>query len=237
MPLFQPRTYADVMPDVRTAVYAIWAVFWLYWLISAFSAKEDTGARRPRPAGLAVVLLAFVLLRVFNRDQQATPGPALKAAGLILLLLGLGLAVWARVYLGRNWGMPMTERAEPELVTSGPLPLRPSSDLLRHPAGHHWHSLRPESLLVNRPGRPGRLFHLQRPGRGAKSGQILPGYLPGLPVPYQDAHSIRFLGVGIEAAADGRTPPRPPAEGAAGPARPERWRWLAVAGGGWRNVG
>jgi protein-S-isoprenylcysteine O-methyltransferase Ste14 len=120
MPLFQPRTYADVMPAVRTAVYAIWAVFWLYWLISAFSAKEGTGARRPRPAGLAVVLLAFVLLRVFNRDQQATPGPALKAAGLILLLLGLGLAVWARVYLGRNWGMPMTERAEPELVTSGP---------------------------------------------------------------------------------------------------------------------
>jgi protein-S-isoprenylcysteine O-methyltransferase Ste14 len=108
------------MPALRTAVYAIWAVFWLYWLISAFSAKESTGTRRPRPAGLPVVLLAFVLLRVFNPDQQATHSPALKAAGLVLLLLGLGLAVWARVYLGRNWGMPMTERAEPELVTSGP---------------------------------------------------------------------------------------------------------------------
>jgi protein-S-isoprenylcysteine O-methyltransferase Ste14 len=28
--------------------------------------------------------------------------------------------VWARIHLGRNWGMPMTERTEPELVTSGP---------------------------------------------------------------------------------------------------------------------
>jgi protein-S-isoprenylcysteine O-methyltransferase Ste14 len=28
--------------------------------------------------------------------------------------------VWARIYLGRNWGMPMTEKDEPELVTAGP---------------------------------------------------------------------------------------------------------------------
>lgn len=28
--------------------------------------------------------------------------------------------ICARVHLGRNWGMPMTERLEPELVTSGP---------------------------------------------------------------------------------------------------------------------
>jgi protein-S-isoprenylcysteine O-methyltransferase Ste14 len=39
----------------------------------------------------------------------------------------LGLAIWARVILGRNWGMPMTQRAEPELVTAGPY------SLIRHP--------------------------------------------------------------------------------------------------------
>jgi protein-S-isoprenylcysteine O-methyltransferase Ste14 len=39
---------------------------------------------------------------------------------VIVFAAGLGLAVWARVYLGRNWGMPMTEKEEPELVTSGP---------------------------------------------------------------------------------------------------------------------
>ena len=38
----------------------------------------------------------------------------------MLFVAGLALAVWARIYLGRNWGMPMSERAEPELVTSGP---------------------------------------------------------------------------------------------------------------------
>jgi protein-S-isoprenylcysteine O-methyltransferase Ste14 len=40
--------------------------------------------------------------------------------GLSVFVLGLALAVWARVYLGRNWGMPMSQRADPELVTTGP---------------------------------------------------------------------------------------------------------------------
>jgi protein-S-isoprenylcysteine O-methyltransferase Ste14 len=42
-------------------------------------------------------------------------------------LLGLALAIWARVYLGRNWGMPMSQKADPELVTAGPY------SSIRHP--------------------------------------------------------------------------------------------------------
>src|SRR5581483_6731407 len=43
----------------------------------------------------------------------------LAAIGAALFACGIALAVWARLHLGRNWGMPMTQRAEPELVTSG----------------------------------------------------------------------------------------------------------------------
>jgi protein-S-isoprenylcysteine O-methyltransferase Ste14 len=39
----------------------------------------------------------------------------------------LGFAIWARVHIGRNWGTPMTQKNEPELVTSGPY------HLVRHP--------------------------------------------------------------------------------------------------------
>ena len=49
------------------------------------------------------------------------------AIGAALFAAGIALAVWARVILGRNWGMPMTQRAEPELVTAGPY------RLIRHP--------------------------------------------------------------------------------------------------------
>ena len=51
----------------------------------------------------------------------------MQAIGLVIFLLGLALAIWARVYLGRNWGMPMTEKADPELVTTGPY------STIRHP--------------------------------------------------------------------------------------------------------
>lgn len=44
----------------------------------------------------------------------------LQIVGSVLFVAGLALAVWARIYLGRNWGMPMTKKDEPELVTSGP---------------------------------------------------------------------------------------------------------------------
>ena len=37
------------------------------------------------------------------------------------------IAVWARVYLGRNWGQPQTLRNDHELVTRGPY------HLVRHP--------------------------------------------------------------------------------------------------------
>ena len=49
------------------------------------------------------------------------------AIGLVLFALGLAFAVWARVHIGRNWGTPMTQKKEPELVTSGPY------RLVRHP--------------------------------------------------------------------------------------------------------
>ena len=46
--------------------------------------------------------------------------PWLQGIGLAVLVLGLALAVWARTNLGRNWGMPMSEKVDPELVTTGP---------------------------------------------------------------------------------------------------------------------
>lgn len=98
---------------------AIWVVFWLYWLIAAVGAKTGSRGRRSRVPGLTFIV-TLVLLRVFGTGSAAVHSPVVRAVGMVLLLAGLGLAVWARIYLGRNWGMPMTEKEEPELVTSGP---------------------------------------------------------------------------------------------------------------------
>lgn len=113
------------MSALRTAILVIWAAFWIYWLISAFNVKQSsgrrTGSRRARPVGLLIIVLGGVVIRNVNGSGSLTVhSPVLEAVGTIVFLSGLAFAVWARVHLGRNWGMPMTERAEPELVTSGP---------------------------------------------------------------------------------------------------------------------
>ncbi|GAA1573628.1 hypothetical protein GCM10009804_32850 [Kribbella hippodromi] len=59
------------------------------------------------------------------RGHRLTTSP--WRVGLGLALLVLGFCIWARVHIGRNWGTPMTQKNEPELVTSGPY------RLVRHP--------------------------------------------------------------------------------------------------------
>jgi protein-S-isoprenylcysteine O-methyltransferase Ste14 len=102
-----------------------WVVFWAYWLVMAFTAKagrsrwsQFAGVR----VGLILVLLLLVRLRVVKAHEAtaATSNPWLLGIGVTFFILGLALAVWARVYIGRNWGMPMSQKADPELVTTGP---------------------------------------------------------------------------------------------------------------------
>jgi protein-S-isoprenylcysteine O-methyltransferase Ste14 len=62
----------------------------------------------------------FVIAVVLRGGGLAVHSLILAVIGAVLFACGIALAVWARLHLGRNWGMPMTQRAEPELVTSGP---------------------------------------------------------------------------------------------------------------------
>jgi protein-S-isoprenylcysteine O-methyltransferase Ste14 len=108
------------MSALTTSISVIWIAFWLYWLVVAAGAKRSVKTNRVLAPRLVFIAIAVLLLRGFNPPALHVTSPVLGAVGAALLLAGLGLAVWARIYLGRNWGMPMTQRAEPELVTSGP---------------------------------------------------------------------------------------------------------------------
>jgi protein-S-isoprenylcysteine O-methyltransferase Ste14 len=106
-----------------------WGAFWLYWLVAAFSMKRG---RVPWSRDLrirAVIVVIVILLFRFGvfRSQSLNTDPWRAGLGLVLWALGLGFAIWARVHIGRNWGTPMTQKDEPELVTSGPY------HLVRHP--------------------------------------------------------------------------------------------------------
>jgi protein-S-isoprenylcysteine O-methyltransferase Ste14 len=65
--------------------------------------------------------VVVILFRANVRHgSEQVDGPLLQGIGLTLWIAGLALAVWARLYIGRNWGMPMSRREDPDLVTTGP---------------------------------------------------------------------------------------------------------------------
>ena len=101
----------------------VWVAFWFYWLVSAADAKPANRSGRAAFIAsrviLVVVIIALSRLHIF-RSRPALHAPWLLVLGLVLFFAGLGVAVWARLYIGRNWGMPMSQKAAPELVTTGP---------------------------------------------------------------------------------------------------------------------
>ncbi|HUO50096.1 MAG TPA: isoprenylcysteine carboxylmethyltransferase family protein [Candidatus Paceibacterota bacterium] len=118
---------------------ACWVVFILYWVISAFGVKRDVRTspwRRWWWLRIAAICIVFGWLWGTSRWGKALhyvgffSGPTreiLAPIGALLTILGIGIAIWARVHLGRNWSPVPTLKEEHELVTSGPY------KLIRHP--------------------------------------------------------------------------------------------------------
>jgi len=121
----------------RRIIAGLWLLFVVYWAIAATTAKPSRGRRQwRRDLGLrlaAIVLIAAVLqsrsLRqlLAQLQRSASHSTILGWTGAVLCLLGFGLAFNARRHLGRNWGLPMSSKEQPELVTSGPYAV------MRHP--------------------------------------------------------------------------------------------------------
>jgi len=108
------------MHTLRTAIDIAWILFWVYWLVSAFAVKKGRGSRRRIPLNGLTALSVVLVVRVLRGGRLAVHSPVLGAIGAVAFAAGIAVAIWARVHLGRNWGMPMTQKAEPELITSGP---------------------------------------------------------------------------------------------------------------------
>ncbi len=127
------------MTIYTSVIAASWLAFMLVWTVTAFSAKPSANAGRTwwgwGASRLGIVALVLLALRVpaLHHDLRAiqpawvVSNPDLGILGAALCVAGVGLAVWARLILGRNWGMPMTRKQNPELITAGPY------GVIRHP--------------------------------------------------------------------------------------------------------
>lgn len=111
------------MRTVEILTGAIWVAFWIYWLAAALNTKTSTTRSRSFVGvRVALIILVVGLVRAgaFKKNAGTIHSPWLEGLGIAVLLVGLAFAVWARIFLGRNWGTPMSQKLEPELVTTGP---------------------------------------------------------------------------------------------------------------------
>ena len=117
-------------------VVTFWLVFLIVWGISSINAKRDIRSKTlPRGAMVRILfgLIIVVLVQIPDiRDfiefhPLVSANPVVEITGVILCGLGIAFAIWARINLGKNWGMPMSLKEKPELVTAGPY------KFVRHP--------------------------------------------------------------------------------------------------------
>jgi protein-S-isoprenylcysteine O-methyltransferase Ste14 len=121
----------------RWIIAGLWLLFVAYWAVAAVGAKRSTGGRRwRREIGprLVVILLIVAVAQcgtlrqlLVETQRSASHSSILGWTGVALCLFGFTLAINARRHLGRNWGLPMSRKEQPELVTSGPYAF------IRHP--------------------------------------------------------------------------------------------------------
>ena len=125
------------MSPYRWIIAGLWLLFVAYWAVAAVGAKRSAGRRRwRREIGLRLVVILLIAAVLEFRSLRPLLAVAQRSAGhssilgwtgVAVCLLGFSLAISARRHLGRNWGLPMSRKEQPELVTSGPY------SLIRHP--------------------------------------------------------------------------------------------------------
>jgi protein-S-isoprenylcysteine O-methyltransferase Ste14 len=113
----------------RYLVPGLWIAWFLYWRISATGVKAARRHESPasRAAHLVPLLIAGLLLWIDRIPgggvlfERFMPHTYLTYwIGTLILALGLGFSVWARVYLGRNWSATVTVKEDHELIRGGP---------------------------------------------------------------------------------------------------------------------
>jgi protein-S-isoprenylcysteine O-methyltransferase Ste14 len=125
------------MPIFNQLIILCWLIFVVYWLVSAIGVKKNIKSHslwKSISLRLGVVIILLILARTtplfghnfryfFQSIEVSKAEPhnfILSSIGVVLAVLGIAFSIWARGHLGRNWGMPMSVKEKPDLITTGP---------------------------------------------------------------------------------------------------------------------
>ncbi|OGL62359.1 hypothetical protein A3C09_02945 [Candidatus Uhrbacteria bacterium RIFCSPHIGHO2_02_FULL_47_44] len=118
----------------------LWIVLLTVWFFGFFRNKKTTKLPNPYLQLIANTLLFssyYFLFNPFFKGLLAYPATSqtvwFGAIGVLLTIAGVAFAIWARVFLGKNWsGAVITLKADHKLITLGPY------QFVRHPIYTGW---------------------------------------------------------------------------------------------------
>jgi protein-S-isoprenylcysteine O-methyltransferase len=120
---------------LSTWIHVPWVCLLLVWVIAALSTKRTVRAEAAssRVGHILTFAAAFALLfsptvRVGPLAWRIVPlSESVGMGGLILTIVGIAFAIWARFYLGGNWSAIVAIKQQHRLIQSGPYAI------VRHP--------------------------------------------------------------------------------------------------------
>src|SRR5215813_10586147 len=124
----------DPAPCSRQRAFAaciVWVAFSVYWEVAAKGNTPERAAESSVSRGFHVFLTNIALLLqiapIRGLGRLLPPMIPTVTGGFVVQALGLGLAIWARNHLGKNWSGRITIKEGHNLVRTGPY------KKLRHP--------------------------------------------------------------------------------------------------------
>jgi protein-S-isoprenylcysteine O-methyltransferase Ste14 len=121
--------------SINTLIQGIWIIVGIIWLIGSLTSKSTKRQEPSLSRAFHLMLLIIASLLLFTSVLRIGPlglrvvpeSAATDYIGLALTVAGCVLAVWARVFLGRNWSALVTVKKDHTLIRNGPY------SFVRHP--------------------------------------------------------------------------------------------------------
>jgi protein-S-isoprenylcysteine O-methyltransferase Ste14 len=120
---------------VENIIGICWGIFFVVWVLAAIFTKRtvyrENAVRRLRYL-IPIIIGSYLVFRGRRFPQPfdiqiVPPADATQVLAATLCLCGLGICLWARAVLGRNWSGTVTLKENHELIVRGPY------RLVRHP--------------------------------------------------------------------------------------------------------
>jgi protein-S-isoprenylcysteine O-methyltransferase Ste14 len=116
-------------------ITSLWILTGIVWAVGALTTKRtrrhESVASRILHISIMAVAFALVFKPAFRPGPLdmlfIVPTPAVEWTGVALTAAGIGLTIFARLTLGRNWSGTVTVKEDHELIRGGPYAV------VRHP--------------------------------------------------------------------------------------------------------